>query len=142
MISKMPINDDLIRKRISEIREGVALLRRYLEKEFRELDISETLSIRYLIIQLVEAASSICMHILSSMYQEYPEGYPACFLTMAKKGLIPRDLGERLARAARLRNLLVHRYWEIDDEKVYEAVKRGFKDFIEFVKIIERLIMK
>ncbi|MHA1616333.1 MAG: HepT-like ribonuclease domain-containing protein [Candidatus Njordarchaeales archaeon] len=94
MIPKMPINDDLIRKRISEIREGIALLKRYLEKEFGELDISETLSIRYLIIQLVEAAASICMHILSSMYQEYPEEYPMCFLAMAKRGPIPRDLGE------------------------------------------------
>ncbi|MHA1616334.1 MAG: HepT-like ribonuclease domain-containing protein [Candidatus Njordarchaeales archaeon] len=41
-----------------------------------------------------------------------------------------------------MRNLLVHRYWEINDEKVYETVKEGFKDFIAFVEIVERLIME
>jgi uncharacterized protein YutE (UPF0331/DUF86 family) len=27
----------------------------------------------------------------------------------------------------------VHRYWEIMDEKVYASVKRGLKDFEEFI---------
>ncbi|MEM2127271.1 MAG: HepT-like ribonuclease domain-containing protein [Candidatus Bathyarchaeia archaeon] len=44
----------------------------------------------------------------------------------------------RLASAARLRNLLVHRYWTIMDERVYESVKKGLKDFEEFISQIRR----
>jgi len=46
---------------------------------------------------------------------------------------------ERLSSAARLRNLLVHRYWMIVDEKVYESVKCGLKDFERFILYIKKL---
>ena len=132
------VNMDLIRKRLSEIRDAARLLEKYLQKPFRELDLSEILSVRYLIIQLVESSTAICMHVLITVYREYPEGYPSCFILMSRKGLISNELGEKLAAAARLRNLLIHRYWEIDDRKVYNEAKKGLRDFIEFADLIER----
>ncbi len=132
------VNMDLIRKRLSEIRDAARLLEKYLQKPFRELDLSEILSVRYLIIQLVESSTAICMHVLITVYREYPEGYPSCFILMSRKGLISNELGEKLAAAARLRNLLIHRYWEIDDRKVYNEAKKGLRDFIEFTDLIER----
>lgn len=136
------VNMDLIRKRLSEIRDAARLLEKYLQKPFRELDLSEILSVRYLIIQLVESSAAICMHVLITVYREYPEGYPSCFILMSKKGLISNELGEKLATAARLRNLLIHRYWEIDDEKVYNEAKKGLRDFIEFADLIERWLKR
>ncbi len=56
---------------------------------------------------------------------------------MGEAGLIPRDLAERLARTARLRNLLVHKYWTIDDGRLYEAVKAGLRDFDEYANIVD-----
>lgn len=38
-----------------------------------------------------------------------------------------------LAPAARFRNLLIHKYWAISDEKVYESIKNGLRDFEDFV---------
>jgi len=61
---------------------------------------------------------------------------------MSKKGLISNELGEKLAAAARLRNLIIHRYWEIDDEKVYNEAKKGLRDFIEFADLIERWLKR
>ena len=37
----------------------------------------------------------------------------------------------------KLRNLLVHRYWIIDDEKICHNVERDFKNIVNF---IERVI--
>ena len=136
------VNMDLIRKRLSEIRDAARLLEKYLQKPFRELDLSEILSVRYLIIQLVELSAAICMHVLITVYREYPEGYPSCFILMSRKGLISNELGEKLAAAARLRNLLIHRYWEIDDRKVYNEAKKGLRDFIEFADLIERWLKR
>ncbi|MCD6443554.1 DUF86 domain-containing protein [Candidatus Bathyarchaeota archaeon] len=36
-----------------------------------------------------------------------------------------------------LRNLLVHRYWTIDDGKVYENIKSDFKCVEELLKKVE-----
>jgi uncharacterized protein YutE (UPF0331/DUF86 family) len=34
----------------------------------------------------------------------------------------------------RLRNLLVHRYWIIDDRKIYEDVRKDFKNVLSFLE--------
>ena len=59
---------------------------------------------------------------------------------MGSEGLIPAELARNLASAARLRNLLVHRYSGIDDRLAYESAKRGIKDFEEFTKLMEAII--
>jgi len=66
-------------------------------------------------------------------YDVSARGFPECFGRLGGKGVIPGDLASKLSSAARLRNLLVHRYWVINDEKVYESVKKGVKDFEVFV---------
>jgi uncharacterized protein YutE (UPF0331/DUF86 family) len=95
---------------------------------------------RYLVIQLVEAAASICMHLLAEEYDEKAESYPGCFARMWELGLIPQDLAAKLASAARLRNLLVDRYWALDDEKIYLCVKEGLEDSRNFAKLARRLL--
>jgi len=122
-----------INARIGEINDALQILGDILAKRFEELTLYERLSLRYLVIQLVEASASICVRILSSFYNEVAEGFPQCFARLGAKGVLPEDLASRLASAARLRNLLVHRYWAISDERVYESVKNGLRDFEEFV---------
>jgi len=67
-----------------------------------------------------------------NVFNERPEGFPECFGRLGVKGVIPEGLASRLVAAARLMNLLVHRYWVVDDEKVYESVKRGLEGFLSF----------
>ena len=136
----MPVNRDLVEARVREINDAVELLRDLVSKRFEELTVHERLSMRYLVIQLVEAASSICLHLLAELFGERADSFPGCFVRLGERELLPRGLASRLASAARLRNLLVHRYWVVDDERVYESVKGGLRDFEEFVELVrERL---
>ncbi len=49
-------------------------------------------------------------------------------------------LAHRLALAARLRNLLVHRYWAISDVRVYESVREGLNDFESYIRYVRLLL--
>jgi len=138
----MSVNEEHVEARIREINDAVQMLRGLTAKGFGELTVHERLSMRYLVIQLVEAASSICMHLLLSVFNERAEGFPECFARLGVKGVIPGDLASRLSSAARLRNLLVHRYWVIVDEKVYESVKRELKDFEGFTLRVREFLEK
>jgi len=40
------------------------------------------------------------------------------------------------------RNILIHKYGEIDDEKAYENIKEGLKDFEKIIKEIEGFLEK
>jgi len=130
------VDRDLINARIREANDALQLLREITMRDFVASGVHEKLSVRYLLIQLVEATASVCVHILSRVYGEEVEGYPDSFLRLGAKHIIPGDLATKLASAARLRNLLVHRYWEIIDEKVYVSVKQGLKDFVDFIDCI------
>ncbi|MFQ6065308.1 MAG: DUF86 domain-containing protein [Candidatus Bathyarchaeia archaeon] len=128
--------------RVREINDALEKLRELTDVEFERFGGYEKLSMRYLVIQLVEATASVCIHVLSRAFEEVAEAYPHCFVRLAERRVIPRALAERLASAARLRNLLVHRYWEIDDQEVYRAIKGGLKDFEEFVKQVRKVVEK
>ncbi len=134
------INEELIEARIREIHDAVQMLGKLTSRDYSRMSVYEILSMRYLVIQLVEAASSICIHILIAAFDEKPEGFPECFSRLAKKGVLPEDLAEKLASAARLRNLLVHRYWTIRDEVVHKSVREGLRDFEEFVTCVRRFL--
>jgi len=132
------VDRDLVEARVREIHDAVRLLEELTARGFEELTLHEKLSMRYLAIQLVEAA--ICVHLLAEGFDERAESYPGCFARLGELGIVPRDLAARLAAAARLRNLLVHRYWAIDDRRVYESVREGLRDFEEFAKLVRRVL--
>ncbi len=138
----MPINTEYVESRVREINDAIKMLKKTTYKNFNELTEYELLAIRYLIIQLVEAASSICLHILLKVFNEKPEGFPECFMRLADKDLISKELAAKLSSAARLRNLIVHRYWVIRDEIVYESVRCGLKDFEDFTYSIRNFLEK
>jgi len=56
------------------------------------------------------------------------------------KGIVPEELASKLSSAARLRNLLVHRYWVINDQEVYESVRKRLEDFNVFVAHVRRFL--
>ncbi|QOJ78911.1 DUF86 domain-containing protein [Infirmifilum lucidum] len=135
----MPLNRDYIEARVREINDAISLLRDLSSRDFDSLSLYERLSMRYLVIQLVEAASGICLHILIELFGEAIDSMPGCFTRLGEKGVLEPELASRLASSARLRNLLVHRYWSVDDRRVFESVKRGLADFEEFVRRVRGL---
>jgi uncharacterized protein YutE (UPF0331/DUF86 family) len=134
------VNKELLETRFREINDAVQSLEELLIKGFHSLSVHEKFSMRYLIIQAVEASSSICLHILYEVYNERAEGFPQCFDRLGQKGIIPSHLALNLASSARLRNLLVHRYWEIDDEKVFKSLEENLGDFEKFITHIRRFM--
>jgi len=43
-----------------------------------------------------------------------------------------------LIAITRLRNLLTHRYWTIDDKQVYDSIKNNFTSVDEFLKSVKQ----
>jgi len=61
-----------------------------------------------------------------------PKDYADCFVVLKELSVITEELSERLGHMARFRNLVVHLYWEVDDERVFELIKRNLGDLEEF----------
>jgi len=54
------------------------------------------------------------------------------------RGIISKELSKKLINMAKFRNLLVHLYWKVDDEKIYEILQSELADFDEFIEQIAR----
>lgn len=52
------------------------------------------------------------------------------------------ELLERLLFFFKFRNLLIHRYWEIDDKRLLKETRKGYRDLEVFVNEINALLEK
>lgn len=103
-------------------------------------DSRNVFSVRYLLIQAAEALTDLCQHMLARTRGIPCDGYIDCIVKAGEHGIISVALAERLRRLAALRNILVHRYWNIDDTRVYVETKVNLSDLTTFVDAIEALV--
>jgi len=132
----MVVDIEYLKGRIKEVQEVLREVERLSLKPYSELGLDEKYSLRYHVVVLVEALGSICLHISIEDFGCEPRSYPECFKLLEGKGLI--DCSEDLVKMARLRNILVHRYWSIDDAKVYDSIKRNFKCVEQLIEGVEK----
>lgn len=100
-------------------------------------DTRNSLALKYLLIETVEAIADICQHLLAKTKGIPCEGYVDCAIKAGREGLIHAELANKLRRLADLRNSLIHRYWIIDDEMLYDQSAENKEDIVDFVSQIE-----
>ena len=129
----------LVRRKLAAISQNLADLR-----PIAALSLSEFMSDRLrrkaverLLQEVVEAAVDVNLHVLRTLEVELPGDYYTSFIELGRRGVIVKNLAERLAPAAGLRNRLVHEYDTIDDSIVLDAVGLANHDFGAFVSAIE-----
>jgi len=91
-------------------------------------------SVKLHLIQAIEDAASICTHLMARVGGLAPSAYAECFASLYQRGIIDETLAQRLQAMARFRNLLVHRYWQIDDRQVLRIAREDITDLDEFLR--------
>jgi uncharacterized protein YutE (UPF0331/DUF86 family) len=99
-------------------------------------------ALRYLIIQAVEAMADLCQHILAGVQRIPCAGYIDCLTKAGEQGIISLALSQRLCRLAALRNMLVHRYWTVDDASLYVETRANQSDLRTFGQEIEAFVQQ
>ena len=138
--------DDRIKEHLKRLNKYYLCLldARKLEKKiFIQEDLYRASSERYL-----QMAIESCLNIgnrLISLYQfkkpvDTPETYADIFIGMKWIGVVDDVFCKRLVKMAKFRNRLVHLYWEIDKETLYDFIQDDLDDFKLFEqKVVEYL---
>lgn len=95
---------------------------------------------KYSLLEIIEACIDIANYIISLRGFRRAEDYSEMFKVLEEEDVLRKELATKLEDMARFRNLLVHRYGEIDNERVLEIVKNNLGDIQEFEKEIARFI--
>jgi uncharacterized protein YutE (UPF0331/DUF86 family) len=134
----MKINLEKLKKRIGEIKENREKIRKYVsipDDEFWK-DERNILAIKHLLLQSIEACGSICNHVLAKRFSKSPSSFPECFEILYNTKVITKELSIKLRQIARFRNILVHRYWEIEDKKILDYARTNLEDFDLYIKSV------
>jgi uncharacterized protein YutE (UPF0331/DUF86 family) len=93
-------------------------------------------SCKYQFIVAIESCIDICNHIIARNGYRVPEDYGDTFKVMAEAGVIDEAFSTELRNMAKFRNRLVHLYWEVNDEQIYDILQTRLKDFKKLIKAL------
>ena len=97
-------------------------------------------SAKYHLIVAIEAEVDICQHLIAKNNLRVPEDYGDVFRILVEAGVFSKELLPDLLNMTKFRNRLVHIYWDIDDQMIYEILQQHFKDLKRFLAALSAII--
>jgi uncharacterized protein YutE (UPF0331/DUF86 family) len=138
----MTLDADVVRGRAGEIEQALERLTR-IRSGGRDafLADADTKDIAcYRLLLAIEAALALCYHVSARQLKQVPDDYADCFAGLSRAGIIAADLSIRLQQMARFRNLLVHVYWDVDYDRVFDVLETDLEDLRAFSQAIIALL--
>jgi uncharacterized protein YutE (UPF0331/DUF86 family) len=117
------VDSGRLSRALRDLERSVNFIEQILNRSLDEF-LNDDEAVRYAVIEAVEAAVQIGLILLRETGAR-PASFGEVFQMLGERGIIPRDLAAAMRRFAGLRNLLVHRYWEVDDARLYRELKEG-----------------
>jgi uncharacterized protein YutE (UPF0331/DUF86 family) len=84
-----------------------------------------------------QACVDIALHIVAALGTAAPETYADAIAALGVADVVPAALSERLSSVARLRNILVHDYLDVDHARLFDELD-WIEDAASFGEQIER----
>ena len=132
------IDIEKIKKRVTEIKQNSEKIRRYASISDAEFwaDERNILSVKHLLLESIEACGNICIHISAKKILKGASSFAECFENLAEAKVVDEELAQRLRAMSRFRNILVHRYWDVTDEKILAYARTNLGDFEDFSRSV------
>ncbi|MGH7543459.1 MAG: type VII toxin-antitoxin system HepT family RNase toxin [Gemmatimonadota bacterium] len=94
------------------------------------------LASKYLLVTTIEDALAVANHIIASEGYRSPADYADALRVRGERGILEAALGRRLEAMARFRNLLIHVYGQVDDERVHRYLREDLADLDAFAAAV------
>ena len=91
-------------------------------ERYLQLSIESCINIGNRILSLTQFKKPVAM----------PETYGDIFQELYKLGVFSKDFLESMIQMVKFRNRLVHIYWDVDPEMIYDLLKENLTDLEEF----------
>ena len=87
----------------------------------------------YLELINTQLGTALALHIARRCFNERPETPIHALRVLRDRGLLTVSECDKLEKLIRSRNLLMHRYWVVDDRRIYDNVKNDFKSVLNLI---------
>lgn len=137
-----PLEREAIMPRIDGIHKNLAKLRELGQlpfKEFKEGDAFDL--VQHNLRLALEGVFHIGSHILSRLPGGRAVEYSGIATKLGELGIVDRKFAEqKLVPMAKLRNILVHQYADLDAKRIYQLVRKHLSDVERFLDAVGRVM--
>lgn len=138
------INKMIVQQKIREIEENLELIQESLpqeSEEFRQLGL-----VKDGIYKRLEFSIQNIVDIFSMIHSDLRIGVPkdidSIFEGLRKKKALPLAIITLAQEMKGLRNILIHRYGEINDDLIFELLTEQIDDFSKIIKALDNYLSK
>jgi len=87
---------------------------------------------KYYLQVAIEYCIDAANHIIARQNWRVPQSYADSFAVLAENGVLPSEFLETARQMVGMRNRLVHLYWEVDADTLYQVLQNNLEDFERF----------
>jgi uncharacterized protein YutE (UPF0331/DUF86 family) len=88
----------------------------------------------------IQACIDIAHRLIAQHRLRHPATYRETFEVLAEANIIPLELADRMADLAGFRNALVHIYWRLDIQRVYEVLQQERQTVTAFRALVQGIL--
>ena len=92
--------------------------------------------------RLIGRMIDVNYHVLTGMGHPPPSDYPASFVRLGEFGVLESPIARNIARAAGLRNRIVHEYDGLDPGKVFDALIDALRDVPHYLAQVNEYLTR
>lgn len=141
----MVVDRRFVARILSEIEDHVSLVEQ-VKAEGQDSFLSDRVrryGAQYALQAAVEGVIAIAHHLIAECNLETPERNLDSVGILVREGIVVNPgLGDSLPRMVRFRNLLVHRYWQVDPEAVWTIMIENLSDLRDFCADIQAFLAR
>ncbi len=144
MIFQREIKSDIIKSKVEKIKDSLIFIEETLPDSAKKLTESRLIQnavykeVEFVIEQILD----ICSLINAGLRLGMPETEESVLNNLRIKKVFSETMIELITEMKRFRNILVHKYGDIDDARAYEDIKEGLKDLELIIKEVEEFLKK
>ncbi len=132
------VRPDKVEGTLENLRGYVGKLTRLASLERKDFlsDFTKIESAKHLFQVSVECCIDVSNHIIASERFRAPKTYAEAFEILGEQEILAKDFLPTLRQMVQFRNRLVHLYWAVDAEVIYDILQRNLGDFETFTRQI------
>lgn len=138
------IDKDLIKEKIRNIQEYLGEIEHLFPLDTAEiLSNVEKLRTMERIFQLVvDEILDINIHFIKELNLTSPDDFQGTFAILGENDILPADFARKFSPVVGLRNIIVHRYEELDRKFFIDTFKKNRADFDKYLNFINEYLKK
>ena len=143
MIATVPIDIERAKNLIAEVNDNIRELKELTSIEFGEFHADKRnygLTEHYFR-RALEGILTLGTHFLSRIPAKTKD-YQEVIVSLGKYGIVPAKFADKNKRLAGYRNRLVHLYWEVSEEELFDTITRHLPDLEEFLEHFQKYLKR